>query len=160
MTTAPFSDLPAKQHPLQAPIDMSKVKDEKGVKAKIKALLNFHGWFTWMPGANGYGQQGIHDHLAIKNGVFLTVEAKFGYNKPKPLQSSFAAQIIANDGFSFCVNEKNIDHFAMWLESFEISTRYSSQNLEVPAEHGARMLNAISALTDPFALEGRAPQAA
>lgn len=144
-----------KPHPLIAPLDVSKIKDEKGVKTLIKRLLNFHGWFTWMPAANGFGQQGIHDHLAIKNGVFLTVEAKFGTNKPKPMQSSFAAQIIANDGFSFCVNERNIDHFAMWLESFEIATQHQLKNLEVPAEHGARMLNAISVLTNLFELPAR-----
>lgn len=146
---------PSKPHPLIAPIDMSKVKDEKGVKSKIKLLLNFHGWFTWMPGANGYGQQGVHDHLALKDGVFITIEAKFGHNKPKPLQSAFAAQVIANDGFSFCVNERNIDHLAWWLESFEIAKQCQMQELPVPDVHGSRMLNAISALTDLFELPAR-----
>lgn len=152
MITAP-SDVPsvivpAKLHP---PINVAQVKTENSVKAIVKALLNAHGWFTWMPGANGYGQQGVADHLAIKNGVFLAVEAKFGRNKPKPLQKSFAAQVIANDGFAFCVNERNIDHLAWWLESFEIATQYQQRGQEVPAEHGARLLNAISALTDAFA---------
>ena len=140
-----------KKHPLMAPIDVSRVTNEKGVKALIKRLLDFHGYFHWMPGANGYGTQGVSDHLAIKNGVFLAVEAKFGSNKPKPTQKAFAAQIIVNDGFAFCVTEKNIDHFAMWLESFEVATQHQLQGLEVPAEHGSRMLNAISVLTDPFA---------
>lgn len=151
MTTAPFDTAIGKPHPLVAPIDMSRVKDEKGVKQKIKALLNFHGWYTWMPGANGYGQQGISDHLAIKNGVFLAVEAKFGYNKPKPLQKAFAAHILANDAYAFCVNEKNIDHLAMWLESFEIATQAQMVGQEVPQEHGARLLNAIQVLTEMFA---------
>lgn len=146
-TTAPSN----KKHPLMAPIDVSRVTNEKGVKALIKRLLDFHGYFHWMPGANGYGTQGVSDHLAIKNGVFLAIEAKFGSNKPKPTQKAFAAQIIVNDGFAFCVTEKNIDHFAMWLESFEVATQHQLQGLEVPAEHGSRMLNAISVLTDPFA---------
>lgn len=135
---------------LQPPIDMSRVKDEKGVKGKIKELLNHWGWYTWMPGANGFGTTGVSDHLAIKNGVFLAVEAKFGYNKPRPAQKSFAAQIMANDGFAFCVNERNIDHLAWWLESFEFATQCQMRQEEVPAEHGARLLNAISALTDLF----------
>lgn len=147
MTTAPSE--PTK--PFPTPIDMSRVKDEKGVKTLIKRLLDFHGYFHWMPGANGYGTQGVSDHLAIKNGVFLAIEAKFGSNKPKPMQKAFAAQIIANDGFAFCVTEKNIDHLAWWLESFEVATQHQMQGLEVPAEHGSRMLNAVSALTDPFA---------
>jgi hypothetical protein len=140
-----------KPHPLVAPIDMSRAKKEADVKDKIKALLNFHGWFTWMPGANGYGQQGVSDHAAIKNGVFLVVEAKFGSNKPKPLQKAYAAQIIANDGYAFCVNEKNIDHLAMWLESFEFSIQWQmagNDPEELPQEHGARLLNAIAVLTD------------
>lgn len=142
---------PSKPHPLIAPLDVSKITNEKGVKELVKRLLNFHGWFTWMPAANGYGQQGVHDHLAIKDGVFLTVEAKFGTNKPRPTQKQFAMQIIANDGFSFCVNEKNIDHLAMWLESFAIAAHREQQKQPPSDEHGARMLNAISALTDLFA---------
>lgn len=156
MTTAHSADKP---HPLQAPLDMSRVTNEKGVKAMIKRLLDYYGWFHWMPGANGYGMQGISDHLSIKDGVFLAVEAKFGANKPKPTQKAFAAQIMANDGFAFCVNEKNIVHFAMWLESFAIANEATRRALAagqdpdtaVPHEHGARMLNALSVLTDAFA---------
>ena len=148
-----------KKHPLVAPIDVSRVTNEKGVKDLIKRLLNFHGWFTWMPGANGYGTQGVSDHLAIKDGVFLAIEAKFGTNKPKPTQKAFAAQIIANDGFAFCVNEQNIDHLAWWLESFALSNEATRLALAegrdpdqaVPHEHGARMLNAMAVLTDLFA---------
>lgn len=139
-------------------LDMSRVKDEKGVKAKVKQLLNHFGYFHWMPGANGYGTQGVSDHLAIKDGVFLAIECKFGYNKPKPVQKAFAAQIIANDAYAFCVNERNIQHLAWWLESFGITQDLSRQALAagrnpeeaVPAEHGARLLNAIAALTEPF----------
>jgi hypothetical protein len=146
---------PSKPHHLIAPIDTSKLDSEKKVKALIKQLLDFHGWFHWMPPANGYGTLGVHDHNAVKDGVFLTVEAKCGRNKPTPMQCSFAAQIIANDCFSFCVNEKNINHFAMWLESFEIAKQHQMKSEEVPQEHGARLLNAISALTDMFQLEAR-----
>lgn len=141
---------PSKPGPLQPPIDMSKVKNEKGVKQRIKQLLDAYGWFHWMPAANGYGQQGVSDHAAIKDGVFLVIEAKFGYNKPKPLQKSFAAQITVNSGMAFCVNEKNIDHLAYWLDSFDVAVAAQSRGEEVPTEHGSRMLNAISALTDMF----------
>ena len=148
MTTAPSNARPPRLTP---PIDVTRWKKEADVKSRVKDLLNYFGWFTWMPSANGFGQSGQHDHLAIKDGVFLTVESKFGYNKPSAMQKGFAAQIMANDGFSFCVNERNIDHFAYWLESFAISVQAQQQGLEVPAEHGSRMLNAISALTDAFA---------
>lgn len=148
-STAPF-----KPHPLIAPIDVSRVKDEKGVKTLIKRLLDFHGFFHWMPPANGFGMLGVHDHNAIKTGVFLTIEAKFGTNKPTPMQRSFAAQIIANDAMAFCVTERNIDHFAMWLESFEVATRYQLEGKEIPAEHGSRMLNAMQVLMQAWQVEG------
>lgn len=144
----------AKPHPLIAPLDTSRISSEKHVKALIKRLLDFHGWFTWMPSANGFGQQGVHDHLAVQSGVLLTVEAKFGVNKPTPVQKGFAAQIIANDCYSFCVNEKNIDHLAMFLESFAASVlfvREGGDPEKIDPAHGARMLNAVSALTDMWA---------
>lgn len=148
MTIAPSDAIPAKLCP---PINVTKIRNENGVKALVKALLDAHGYFHFAPGGNAYGTQGIADRLAIKNGVFLAIEAKFGYNKPKPTQKAFAAQIVANDGFAFCVNERNIDHLAMWLESLEIATQCQQRGQEVPAEHGSRLLNAISALTDLFA---------
>lgn len=150
---------PSKPHPLMAPIDVSRCTKEKDVKTLIKRLLDFHGWFHWMPGANGFSTQGVSDHLAIKDGVFLAVEAKFGTNKPKATQKAFAAQILANSAYAFCVTERNIDHFAMWLESFTIAQeaqKYAMENglnpeAAVPQEHGARLLNAIAVLTEPFA---------
>lgn len=166
MTTAPSSPLdalgiapaapaapialtiPAKLHP---PIDVSRVKKENGVKAIIKELLDAHGWFHFAMAAGGYGAPGIHDRFAIKDGVLLTIEAKFKYGKPTAMQKSFGLQIIANDGYAFCVNERSIDHFAWWLESFEIAKQCQMQGQEVPSEHGSRLLNAISVLTDPFA---------
>ncbi len=141
------------KHRLQAPLNTAHIDSEKKVKALIKQLLDHHGWFHWMPPANGFGKSGVHDHNALNDGVFLTIEAKYGTNKPTPMQCSFAAQIIANDAFAFCVNERNIDHLAMWLESFQIAVEHQQRNMEVPAEHGSRLLNAISALTDPFQLQ-------
>lgn len=149
LPTAPSN----KPHPLVAPIDVSRVKDEKGVKTLIKRLLDFHGYFHWMPPANGYGTLGVHDHNAIKDGVFLTIEAKFGNNKPTPMQRAFAGHIIANSGMAFCVTEKNIDHFAMWLESFEVARQCQLDKVEVPAEHGSRMLNAMQVLMAAWQVE-------
>lgn len=147
-TTVPFEPEIA---PFPLPIDVSKVHDEKGVKKIIKQVLNHFGWFTWMPAANGFGQQGVSDHMAIKTGVFLAVEAKFGNRKPRPTQKAYAAQIMANDGFAFCVNERNVDHLVRFLESFEVSRKCQMKGQPTPDEHGSRMLNAIAALTDPYA---------
>lgn len=146
MSTSPV-EMPK---PYPTPIDVSRVKKEAGVKDIVKKLLNFYGWFTWMPAANGYGTGGVSDHLAVKDGVFIVIEAKFGRGTPSALQKGFAAQIIANDCFAFCVNEKNIDHLAWWLESFAHAQAAAMNGQECPQEHGSRMLNAISVLTDLF----------
>lgn len=148
---APISiSIPSRLHP---PIDVSRVKKESGVKDLIKALLDAHGWFHFAMAAGGFGAPGLHDRFAIKDGVLLTIEAKFGTRKPTAMQRSFGLQIIANDGYAFCVSERNIDHLAWWLESFEIAKQCQMQGREVPPEHGSRLLNAISALTDAFAEE-------
>lgn len=135
---------------LRTPINIANVQLEKGVKTLIKELLNAYGWFTWMPAANGYGSQGVPDHLAIRNGVFLAVEAKKYPNKPRPLQKAFAGHIIANSGFAFCVDETRIDQFADWLESFEAAVIAQTRGEAVPDFHGARMLDCMNALTDLF----------
>ncbi len=145
---------PSKPHPLIAPIGAAlRCKKEKDVKDLIKRLLDFHGWFTWMPPANGYGTMGVSDHNAVKDGIFIVIEAKFGRGKPTAQQRAFAAQIMANDCYAFCVNERNIDHLAWFLESFEIAKQHQSRGEDVPQEHGSRMLNAISALTDMWATQ-------
>ncbi len=136
--------------PYPTPIDVSKVKDEKGVKAIIKKILDHFGWFHWMPAANGFGQQGVSDHLAIKTGVFLVIEAKFGTRKPRPTQKAFAAQILANDAYAFCVNERNVHFLAQFLESFEVARECQMHGKPIPDDHGSRMLNAIAVLTDAF----------
>lgn len=140
--------IPAKLHP---PLDVSRIKNENGVKELVKKLLDAHGWFHFAVPANGMGSSGVHDRLALKDGVFISLELKYKYNKPSTLQKAFAAQVLANDCFAFCVNEKNIDHLAWWLESFEIAKQCQIAGRDVPSEHGSRMLNAISVLTDPFA---------
>jgi hypothetical protein len=137
-----------RKHLLTPPINVERVKDEKGVKHLVKALLNHYGWFVWMPPANGYGTVGVHDFNAIKDGTFITVETKFGTRKPTPMQKSFAAQLMSNNAFSFLVTERNIDHLAWFLESFSLSTAAVLKGGEIMDEHGARMLNAISVLTD------------
>lgn len=132
------------------PIDVSRIKDENGVKKLIKALLDAHGWFHVPMAAGTFSPSGLHDRWALKTGVTLTVEAKKYPRKPTALQCSFAAQVIANSGFAFCVHDRNIDWFAWWLESFELSVMAQRQGLEVDPAHGARMLNAIDQLTAPF----------
>lgn len=126
------------------------IESEKHVKREIKKLLDKHGWFSWMPPANGYGTTGIHDFNAIRDGVFMTIEAKYGKNKPTPGQKAFAGHMIANDALTFAVNEKMLGWLAVFLESFDISCEAAKAEQEPPAEHGSRMLNATKVLQSLF----------
>jgi hypothetical protein len=139
--------IPAKLHP---PIDVSRITKEDGVKKLVKELLNAHGWFFWMPAANGFGTYGVSDFNALKDGIFIAVETKFKYGKPTAQQKGYAAQVLANDCYAFCVNERNINHLAWWLESFEVAKQMQMRGQEVPAVHGSRLLNAITALTQAY----------
>lgn len=132
------------------PINVSRWRSEKQVKQKVKQILDFFGWFHWMPATGGYGVSGVHDFNALKDGAFLSIETKFGPGKATALQSSYAAQVIANTSFAFLVNEKNIDHLVWYLQSFAEARECQMRGQEVPPEHGSRMLNSISVLTDGF----------
>jgi uncharacterized protein with NRDE domain len=52
------------------------------------------------------------------------------------------------DGFAFVVSDRNLDWLDAFLESFDISVECASKKMEVPPEHGARMLNALAELSN------------
>jgi hypothetical protein len=123
-------------------------RTEKDVKKQVKVLLEKYGWFWWMIPANGYGKSGTSDFHAIKKGTFIALETKFGSNKPTALQVGFLNSIRAEDGFALVVSDRNIDWLDAFLESFDIAVAAQSRSEEVPAEHGARMLNALAELSN------------
>ena len=132
----------------------TNITSEKHVKAQVKKLLDKHGWFWWMPPANGFGKGGISDFNAIKNGVVLAIETKFGTNKPTPLQIGFCRSIQSEKGFAFCVNERNLTWLDAWLQSFSNATAgvaaYAGPDKEqgVDPADGATLLNALAVLTE------------
>jgi hypothetical protein len=123
------------------------MQNEKDVKRKVKAILDKHRWFWWMPPANAYGKGGVSDFIALKTGTFMGIETKFGTNKPTAMQIAFLNSVRAEDGFGFVVTDKNYEYLNQFLESFAIATAFQSRKEEVPQEHGSRMLNAIYMLT-------------
>lgn len=124
-----------------------KITDEKGVKREAKKLLDKHGYFWWMPPANGYGKAGISDIHAIKAGVFLAIETKFGDRQPTPMQVAFLNSIRSQDAFGFVVNEKTLGWLAVWLEAFDRATIAQSKSEEVADADGAAMIDAIRMMT-------------
>lgn len=129
---------------------MADMTNEKGVKRAVKQLLDKHGFYWWMPAANGYGTTGVSDFCAIKNGVFLVVETKFGRNKPSPMQKRFAESILASGGIALAVNETHIHVLDIFLSSFDLAASAVARREAVDPEAGASMLDAFNALTELF----------
>jgi hypothetical protein len=123
---------------------MPKKKNlEADVKKDVKAVLDKHGWYWWMPPSNMYSKVGISDFHAIKNRLFMAVETKRGASKPTPNQIAFLQQMRDGGHFAFVVNESRVKHLDAFLESFEIATQAQQKKEKVPDEHGAQMLNCL-----------------
>ena len=87
------------------------MKNEGDVKKAVKKILKEAGWFFWMPPANAYGRSGIADINAVKDGLLLVVETKFGDNKPTPLQAMFLKDVHEAGGLAWVVRETSLDKF-------------------------------------------------
>lgn len=124
---------------------------EKDVKASVKKLLDKHKYFWWMPPANGFGKVGVSDFNALRAGVFLAIETKFGGNKPTVQQLAYLRSVLAEDGMAFVVDEKRIDLFAGWLAAFDRAAECTANKKPVADEDGAYMLDAIRELTRELA---------
>ena len=122
--------------------------EAKTVKAPVKKLLTKYGWFWWMPAANQFGVSGVADILAIKKGMFIAIETKFGRNDPTPMQLAFLNSVRAEDHFAFVVRETTILALGQFLNYLDQSIAYAAQQEIAPAEIGGAMLDAIKAMTD------------
>ena len=124
-----------------------KITDEKGVKREVKKLLDVHKYFWWMPPANAYGKSGISDIHAIKAGVFLAIETKFGDRQPTPMQVAFLNSIRSQDAYGFVVNEKTLGWLAVFLQAFDKAAEAEAKKLPIADADGAAMLDAIRMMT-------------
>lgn len=97
-------------------VQRQELRNEGHVKREVKKILTAHGWKYWMPAANAFGVQGQSDFLAIRNGVFLAIETKFGDNKPTVNQKKFLASIRRNGGVALEVNDRNLNVLARVME--------------------------------------------
>jgi Holliday junction resolvase len=122
------------------------MKNEKDVKAKVKKLLDKFGWFWFMPPANAYGRSGISDIIALKAGVMLAIETKFGANKPTAMQVAFLNSVNAESAFAFVVNEGNLNWLEVFLEDFNSQTDLVATEGKMANDAGARLVDAIRAL--------------
>lgn len=123
---------------------------EKDVKAEVKKLLATHQWMWWMPAANGFGTQGVPDFLAVRGGVFLAVETKFGDGKPTALQKQFLGGLAKEQCFAFVVNERSVGWLAVWLLAFDRAVAAEADGKTVDPADGAAMLDAIKVMTADY----------
>jgi len=89
---------------------------ESKVKEKIKKILKAHGVWYAMPMGTGYGNSGVPDFLCCVKGRFVAIEAKAGKGIPTALQEKNLRDIKAADGWTFVVNETNIEDLEQWLK--------------------------------------------
>lgn len=120
--------------------------NEADVKRRVKKLLDQHKWFWFMPPANGFGRTGISDFLALRGGVLIAVETKFGKNKPTPMQVGFLESIQSESGISFVVNDQNIFAFELWLAHFDNAVKAQAEERDVDPADGAAMLDAMQVM--------------
>ena len=123
-------------------------KNETAVKKTVRELLDKHKWFHWNAGAGAYTATGISDRLAFRDGIFMAIEAKFGYNKPTTLQKAFLESIAAETGFGFVVNEKLLPTFELFLDIFDRSCAMAARGEKMSDEDGATLLECSRLLTE------------
>jgi Holliday junction resolvase hjc len=120
-----------------------QTKNESHVKAATKKLLDKHGWFWWMPPASQYGRSGLSDIMAVKTGMFMAIETKFGSNNPTPLQLGYLESIRAHDHFAFVVRETSLDALGRFLDYLDQSIAIAARGSVPSPEVGGPMLEAL-----------------
>jgi Holliday junction resolvase len=88
---------------------------EKKVKTKVVAILKEFGAYYFYPVAGGYGASGVPDIICCYKGRFIGIECKAGKGKTTALQEKNIAQIIAQGGLAFVINEDNIEDVRMFM---------------------------------------------
>lgn len=85
---------------------------EGRVKRKVDAVLRgYAGCYIIKPATGGYGSSGVPDYVVLLSGHFLGIECKSGGNEPTQLQIKNLYDIAKAGGYSFVVNEDNINQF-------------------------------------------------
>jgi Holliday junction resolvase len=96
-----------------------------------------------MTPANGFGSSGISDFCAIKDGVFMVIETKFGKGKLTAMQRAYLDSVNAASCFGFVVNEDSLPWLESFLEDFGQQTILAMKEQKLDNVVGARMVDAI-----------------
>jgi len=71
---------------------------EKAIMQQIKHALSVYGWFVFRVPPSIYGQKGLCDLIAIKNGMVVFIEVKAENGKQSDEQKVFEAKINSAGG--------------------------------------------------------------
>ncbi|TVR98840.1 MAG: hypothetical protein EA406_05505 [Rhodospirillales bacterium] len=85
------------------------MKKEADVKREVKKILDDLGAWWFMPVPVGYGKQGVPDFIVCLNTRFIAIETKYGSNKLTAWQERQIDGIDTAGGWTFVINERNID---------------------------------------------------
>ena len=66
---------------------------EKAIMQQIKYALSVYGWFVFRVPPSMYGQKGLCDLIAVKNGFTVFIEVKAPNGKQSDEQKIFEAKI-------------------------------------------------------------------
>jgi hypothetical protein len=97
---------------------MTPIRNERGVKARVKTILNSYGPRVWyyMPVPGGYGRSGVPDFVGCANKRFFSIETKFGGNQPTLHQSQELAAIKVAGGLAFVIDETNVEGLSIAMD--------------------------------------------
>lgn len=91
-------------------------KSEADVKKEVKRLLTEHKFLYWMPPGSAFGNSTVDFH-ALKGGVFMAIETKFGSNTATALQLKHLRAVRDNGGIAVVVSDDRMDAFAEMLKA-------------------------------------------
>lgn len=125
--------------------------EQNFVKPRVRKILTDHQWFWWITPANMYGRTGVSDYCAVKAGMFMAVETKFGPRDPTPMQVGYLDSIRACNHFAFVVRETTLNAFETFLDMLDKSI--ALYPAVAPAEIGGPMVDAIKRMSDTEILD-------
>lgn len=96
---------------------------EKKVKDKVKAILDAHNVYYFMPATHGYGRSGVPDIVGCVNGWFIAIECKANGGKVTALQARELEAIRRADGVATVVDETNYDMLPDLLRRLKVGGR-------------------------------------
>lgn len=127
--------------------------EAKSVKTPVKKLLTKYGWFWFSPPANQFGISGVADILAVKSGMFMAIETKYGKNDPTEIQLAFLNSIREQDHFAFVVRDSTILQFGQFLTYLNLSVEIASKGGTPDSSVGGPLLDAIKGLQETEVLD-------